>query len=58
MLYEQNDTRVKALKPSTQLRHSESEESILGTGIKITKTVLQNSTCVEEDEARCGSRRN
>jgi hypothetical protein len=58
MLYEQNDTRVKALKSSTQLRHSESEESILGTGIKITKTIMQNSTRVEEDQARYGSRRN
>jgi hypothetical protein len=49
-----NADRVKDKKPSTQLRHSESEEHILRTGIKITKTVLQNNTYVGKEEEERG----
>jgi hypothetical protein len=53
-----NADKVKAKKPSTQVRHSESEEHILNTGITITKTVVQNSICLREEEGERGSRRN
>jgi hypothetical protein len=53
-----NADKVKAKKPSTQVRHSGSEEHILNTGIRITKTVVQNNICLREEEEKRGSCRN
>jgi hypothetical protein len=53
-LHEPNDAKAKG--SSTQLPGSESEEHILGNGIKITQTILQSVTHPGEEEL--GTRKN
>jgi hypothetical protein len=53
-LHESNSPdRSKGRKMSTQLPHSDSEEHILGR-IKVTKTVLQDSTYLGEGDVERG----
>jgi hypothetical protein len=49
-LHEPNDAKAKG--SSVQLLESESEERILGNGIKITQTILQSVTHPGEEEHR------
>jgi hypothetical protein len=49
-LHEPNDAKAKG--SSIQLLESESEERILGNGIKITQTILQSVTHPGEEEHR------
>ena len=50
--------KVNPKRPTTSMQSSDSEEHILGTKIKVTKTILQDITKSEEEEYVHGGCRN
>lgn len=57
-LHESKINTTKATALPTHLRDSESEEHILGGGIKITQTIQQNIVSSDDEEANYDGRRN